>query len=171
LKVRLRNSYFKTAPLPILTTKKKSEKDPVKAREDDMRLVIDAPVSQRQISTDLFLGFEQMPGVGTKVNATIQVARDALTFDLNDGKLVADLDIGGIFYDSKGKPINSFVGRLKIFPAPESATLTKRSQAVYSFYAWLPAGLYQVRVGVRDLKSGRIGSAMQWIEVPNISAH
>jgi VWFA-related protein len=171
LKVRLRNSYFKTAPLPILTTRKRSEKDPVKAREDDMRMVIDAPVSQRQIPTDLALGFEQMPGVGTKVSATIQIGRDALSFDLNDGKRVADLDIGGIFYDSKGKPVSSFVGRLKIFPAPESSSVTKSSQAVYSFYAWLPAGLYQVRVGVRDLKSGRIGSAMQWIEVPSISAH
>ena len=171
LTVRLRSSYFKTAPLPILTTKKKSEKDPTKAREDDMRLVIDAPVSQRQIPTELSLGFEQMPGVGTKVNAAIQIGRDALTFDLNDGKLVADLDIGGIFYDSKGKPVSSFVGRLKIFPVAESSSLTKRTQAVYNFHAWLPAGLYQVRVGIRDLKSGRIGSAMQWIEVPNISAH
>jgi len=171
LRVRLRNSYFKTAPLPILTTKKKSEKDPAKAREDDLRVVIDAPVSQRQIPTDLSLRFEQMPGVGTKVNATIQIGREALTFDLNDGKQTADLDIGGIFYDSKGKPVSSFVGRLKIFPAPKSSSLTKRSQAVYSFFSWLPAGLYQVRVGVRDLKSGRIGSAMQWIEVPNISAH
>jgi VWFA-related protein len=171
LTVRLRSGYFKTAPLPILTTKKKSEKDPTKAREDDMRLVIDAPVSLRQIPTELLLGFEQMPGVGTKVNAAIQIGRDALTFDLNDGKLVADLDIGGIFYDSKGKPVSSFVGRLKIFPVAESSPLTKRTQAVYNFHAWLPAGLYQVRVGIRDLKSGRIGSAMQWIEVPNISGH
>src|SRR5437667_2969186 len=90
LTVRLRSSYFKTAPLPILTTKKKAEKDATKAREDDMRLVIDAPVSQRQIPTELALGFEQMPGVGTKVNAAIQIGRDALAFDLNDGKLVAD---------------------------------------------------------------------------------
>jgi len=169
LTVRLRNSYFKTSPLPILTTKKKSAKDPTQAREDDMRLVIDAPVSQRQIPTELSLSFEQMPGVGTKVNAAIQIGRDALTFDLNDGKEVADLDIGGIFYDAKGKPLSSFVGRLKVFPAPESSSLSRRSQAVYSFHAWLPAGLYQVRVGIRDLKSGRIGSAMQWIEVPNIA--
>jgi VWFA-related protein len=171
LTVRLRSGYFKTAPLPILTTKKKTEKDPTKAREDDMRLVIDAPVSQRQIPTDLSLGFEQMPGVGTKVNAAIQIGRDALAFDLNDGKLVADLDIGGIFYDSKGKPVSSFVGRLKIFPVAESSSVTRRTQAVYNFHAWLPAGLYQVRVGIRDLNSGRIGSAMQWIEVPNISGH
>jgi hypothetical protein len=136
-----------------------------------MRVVIDAPVSQRQIPTDLSVGFEQMPGVGTKVNATIQISRDALTFALNDGKQTADLDIGGIFYDSKGKPVSSFVGRLKIFPTPESSSPTRRSQAVYSFYAWLPAGLYQVRVGVRDLKGGRIGSAMQWVEIPNMAGH
>jgi VWFA-related protein len=167
LKVRLRNSYFKTAPLPILTTKK-ADKDPTAAYENDMRLVIDAPVSQHQIPTELSLNLEQMPGVGTKVHATIQISRDALTFELNDGKLVADLDIGGIFYDSKGKPVSSFVGRLKIFPVPEGSSLNRGSQAVYKFSAWLPAGLYQVRVGVRDLKSSRIGSAMQWIEIPKI---
>jgi hypothetical protein len=109
-----------------------------------------------------------MPGVGTKVHATIQISREALTFGLNDGKLVADLDIGGIFYDSKGKPVSSFVGRLKIFPVPEGSSLSRSSLAVYRFSAWLPAGLYQVRVGVRDLKTGRIGSAMQWIEVPKL---
>lgn len=168
LTVRLRGSYFKTAPLPILTLKKKPDKDPTKAREDDMRLVIDAPVSQRQIPTELELSLGQMPGVGTRVTATIEISRDALTFDLNDGKQVADLDIGGIFYDDKGKPLTSFVGRLKIFPVPENSSPAKRAQAVYSFHAWLPAGLYQVRVGVRDLKSGRIGSAMQWITVPKV---
>src|SRR6059036_2118008 len=65
LTVRVRNTYFKTAPLPMLSLKKKTEKDPTKAREDDMRLVIDAPVSQRQIPTALELNLSQMPGVGT----------------------------------------------------------------------------------------------------------
>src|SRR5437667_4242040 len=121
LVVRLRGSYFKTAPLPILTTKKKLDKDPTKAREDDMRLVIDAPVSQRQIPTELELNRVQMPGVGTRVTATLKISREALSFDLNDGKQSADLDVGGIFYDDKGKPVSSFPGRLKIFPLPENS--------------------------------------------------
>jgi VWFA-related protein len=170
LTVRLRSTYFKTAPLPILSLKKKTEKDPAKAREDDMRLVIDAPTSQRQIPTELELSRAQMPGIGTRVTATLQVSREALAFDLNDGRQAADLDIGGIFYDDKGKPVSSFVGRLRVFPVPEDASVARRTQAVYAFHAWLPAGLYQVRVGVRDLKSGRIGSAMQWIEIPRVSA-
>jgi len=168
LTVRLRRGYFKTAPLPILTTKKKADKDPTKAREDDMRLVIDAPVSQRQIPTILDVSLAQMPGVGTRLTASIQIARDALTFDLTDGKQLSEVDIGGIFYDDKGKPANSFVGRLRIFPVPDDVPLAKRSQAFYEFHVWLPPGLYQVRVGVRDLKSGRIGSAMQWIQVPKV---
>jgi len=168
LTVRLRGTYFKTTTLPILTLRKKSDKDSEHAREDDMRVVIDAPVSQYQIPTALDLTLSQMPGVGTQVKATIQISREALTFDLSDGKQSADLDIGGIFYNDKGKPLSSFVGRLRVFPVPENATLDRRSQAVYAFHAWLPAGLYQVRVGVRDIKSGRIGSAMQWIEVPKV---
>lgn len=171
LTVRLRSTYFKTAPLPILSLKKKSDKDPEKAREDDMRIVIDAPVSQRQIATSLDLSLSQMPGVGTQVTATIQISREALTFELSDGKQSSDLDIGGIFYDDKGKPLSSFVGRLRVFPVPENASVDRRAQAVYAFHAWLPAGLYQVRVGVRDIKSGRIGSAMQWINIPKVATH
>src|SRR6185369_16645009 len=171
LKVRMRTSYFKSAALPLLTTKRKKDKDPLKARDDDMRLVIDAPVSQSEIPTAVDLHFNQMPGLGTSVVATIAIDDSALTFDLIEGKLAADVDIGGIFYDDKGKPINSFVGRLRIFPRsnpsnPAGGSEKKRS--VYRFTSFLPAGLYQVRVGIRDLKSSRIGSAMDWIKVPKI---
>jgi VWFA-related protein len=171
LKVRFRNNYFKTAALPLLTTKKKPDKDPTKAREDDMRLVIDAPVSQHEIPSEVELSMVQMPGVGTRVMATLSIDDSALTFEMTDGKLSADVDIGGIFYDDKGKPINSFVGRLRIFPrstAPNPAGATQKKRSVYRFTSFLPAGLYQVRVGVRDLKSSRIGSAMDWIKVPKI---
>jgi hypothetical protein len=168
LTARVRGGYFKTAPLPILSTKKKADKDPTKEREDDMRLVLDAPVSQLQIPTELELSLGQMPGVGTRVTATIDINREALAFDLNDGKQVADVDIGGIFYDDKGKPVTSFVGRLKIYPLPETVATAKRTRSIYTFRAWLAPGLYQVRVGVRDMKGGKIGSAMQWITVPKM---
>jgi hypothetical protein len=170
LKVRVRGSYFKSAALPLLSTKKKKDKDPLKARDDDMRLVIDAPVSQGDISTAVDLHFNQMPGMGTSVVATISIDEAALTFDLTDGKLAADVDIGGIFYDEKGKPINSFVGRLRIFRKDSTSTngATKQKRSIYQFSTLVPGGLYQVRIGIRDLKSSRIGSASDWITVPKI---
>ena len=170
LTVRVRSSYFKSAALPLLTTKKKKDKDPAKARDDDMRLVIDAPVSQSEIPTAVDLHFNQMPGFGTSVIATIAIDDAALTFDLTDGKLSADVDIGGIFYDEKGKPINSFVGRLRIFPraSTTAGAATKPKRSIYQFSTLVPGGLYQVRVGIRDLKSSRSGSAIDWITVPKI---
>jgi hypothetical protein len=169
LKVRVRSSYFKSAALPLLSTKKKKDKDPAKARDDDMRLVVDAPVAQREIPVEVDLRFSQMPGFGTYVFATISIDDSALTFDLIDGKLSADVDIGGILYDDKGKPINSIVGRLRIFPRSSTEGSTKeQKRSIYRFSTLVPGGLYQVRIGIRDLKSSRIGSAMDWITVPKI---
>jgi VWFA-related protein len=171
LKVRVRGSYFKSAALPLLSTKKKPDKDPAKARDDDMRLVIDAPVSQSEIPTEVDLRFSQMPGIGTRVIVTISIDDAALTFDPTEGKLAADVDIGGILYDDKGKPIDSFVGRLRIFPRssiPPAAASQKEKRSVYRFSTLVPGGLYQVRAGIRDLKSSRIGSAMDWIKVPKM---
>jgi len=174
LKVRVRTSYFKSAALPLLTTKRKSSKDSVKAREDDMRLVVDAPVTQHEVPTDVDLRFVQMPGFGTRVIATISIDESALTFDLSEGRLFADVDIAGIIYDDKGKPIDSVVGRLRIFrrdpnaPSPPDGATTKQKRSIYRFSTLVSGGLYQVRVGIRDLKSSRTGSAVDWVTVPKI---
>jgi VWFA-related protein len=170
LKVRVRTAYFKSAALPLLTTSKKRDKNPEKARENDMRLVIDAPVSQREIPTEVELRFIQVPGIGTHLLATLAIDDTALSFEEIDGKLAADVDIGGIFYDDKGKPVNSVVGRLRIFPRSSKAAdpAGQQKRQIYQFSIMAPAGLYQVRVGIRDLKSSRIGSAMDWVTVPKM---
>lgn len=162
LTVRIRQGYFRTTPLPMLTVKGKTEKD-VTARENDMRVVVDTVIPQREIKADLSLNLVQMPGIGNRVIATVEIDRTALAFDVFDGRPSADVDIGGIFYDDKGKPKSSFVGRLRIFATEGSGA---GGPAVYRFQAWLPAGLYQVRVGLRDTRSGKTGSVMQWIKVP-----
>src|SRR5689334_6323978 len=168
LKVRMRGTYFKSAALPLLTTKKKRDKDPLKARDDDMRLVIDAPVEQREIPAEVALSYVMEPGIGSRVIADISIDDSALTFDLVDGKLACDVDIGGILYDDKGKPLNSFVGRLRIFQHRTEGPPGKQKRAIYRFSTFVGGGLYQFRVGIRDLKSSRNGNAMDWIKVPKL---
>ncbi|HEY5837788.1 MAG TPA: VWA domain-containing protein [Pyrinomonadaceae bacterium] len=162
LTARMRRGYFRTTPLPMLSLRGKTDKG-ITERENDMRLVIDAPIEQRELKAELMVRLATMPGVGTRVLATVEIDRRGLAFDLFDGKPAADVDIGGIFYDDKGKPKNSFVGRLRV-SATDASEL--KEPAVYRFQAWLPAGLYQVRVGLRDTRSGKTGSAVQWIKVP-----
>ena len=161
LVVRLRRGYFKSAPLPVLTVSHKSDKNSGKAHEDDMRVLIDSPLPQNEISTELSLDTYQMPGIGTRVVASVKMSREGLTFDAFEGKQAADVDIGGIFYDDKGKPKTSFFGRLKLY----GDSSANQSPAVYRFQSWLAPGLYQLRVGIRDVRTGRSGSAMKWIRI------
>ncbi|HKO36666.1 MAG TPA: VWA domain-containing protein, partial [Pyrinomonadaceae bacterium] len=166
LSVRLRRGYFRTSALPMLSLKKKTDKDTT-AREDDMRLVIDAPIEQRDIKTALSLNVIQIPGIGSKVLASLEIDRHALAFDTLEGKEAADIDIGAIFYDDKGKPKSSFVGRLRIL-AGAADSPEANAPAIYRFQAWLRPGLYQVRVGLRDTRSGKTGSIEHWIRIPQM---
>jgi len=44
-----------------------------------------------------------------------------------------------------------------------------RNDITFSYPAKLPPGIYQVRVAVRDDKSGKTGSAHAWIEIPDLA--
>jgi len=161
LVVRVRRGYFKSAPLPVLNVSHKTDKNSGKGHEDDMRVLIDSPVVQSEISTELSLDMYQMPGIGTRVIASVKMSREALTFDSFEGRQAADVDIGGIFYDDKGKPKTSFVGRLKVY----GDAAGNNTPAIYRFQSWLTPGLYQLRVGIRDVRTGRSGSATKWIRI------
>ena len=62
--------------------------------------------------------------------------------------------------NEQGKSINSFDQGLTVTGGGERLT--------YNHQLQLAPGLYQIRVAVRDKKGGRIGSASEWISVPNL---
>jgi len=45
------------------------------------------------------------------------------------------------------------------------------SATIYNSRHPLPPGLYQVRVAARDSKTGHVGSAQQWIQIPDLASH
>jgi hypothetical protein len=53
---------------------------------------------------------------------------------------------------------------------PLTTTGIKEPSVVYSHKLPLKPGIYQVRVAARDEKSGSVGSAAQWIEIPDLSS-
>jgi len=69
--------------------------------------------------------------------------------------------------NDQGKQAGSFKTRLNVNPL--TAAL-KNPSVVYSHKLPLKPGLYQVRVAARDDKSGSVGSAAQWIEIPELSS-
>ncbi|MBV9957588.1 MAG: VWA domain-containing protein [Acidobacteria bacterium] len=122
------------------------------------------------LPTSLFATYADAPNIGTYINASMEIETDALAFTETNGKQVATVDIGGIVFDTAGKAAVSFQSQLLVNPPGPSGTNGKaRRGVVYTHQAKLKPGLYQVRVAARDSKSGRVGSAMQWLQIPDLA--
>ena len=86
-----------------------------------------------------------------------------------DGKIQAIIDLSAVYYDEKGVARSSFIERI-VTTAPDLDRAKNYSNDItFTYPAKLPPGLYQVRVAARDDKSGRIGSAHAWIEIPDLA--
>jgi VWFA-related protein len=106
------------------------------------------------------------PEHGPVLTASVRVANDALAFEGEEGKQVAAVDVVGVVVNDRGKPAGTFQTRLKI-----NATAEDNSATIYNYRVPIKPGLYQVRIATRDNKSGQVGSAQQWIEIPDLSLH
>jgi fibronectin type 3 domain-containing protein len=62
-----------------------------------------------------------------------------------------------------------FLERIITTSLPGTSTSSGDRDITFTYPAQLPPGLYQVRVAARDDKSGRIGSAHAWFEVPDLA--
>jgi hypothetical protein len=77
-----------------------------------------------------------------------------------DGKIV------GVILNDKGKIAGSFKNQLNVTPI---SGLSDTAGVIYNEHTPLAPGIYQVRTAARDEKSGRLGSANQWIVIPDLT--
>jgi VWFA-related protein len=127
-----------------------------------------APSARTSIPTKLSVSFVDVPGSGPVLTTATQMSTDVLSYGA-DGNQPAVIDLAGIVLNDQGKQAGSFKTRLKVNPVAPAAAI-KNPTVVYTHKVPLKPGIYQVRVAARDDKSGRVGSAAQWIEIPDLSS-
>jgi hypothetical protein len=88
-----------------------------------------------------------------------------------DGKPTAAVDVVGVVLNDKGKPTGSFQTRLKISPTGSDNAQQDNSATIYNARVPMTPGLYQVRVAARDSRNGQVGSAQQWVRIPDLALH
>jgi VWFA-related protein len=122
-----------------------------------------APVPRAGLPTSLALNYINTADSGAVLTTSVELERSALTFERGE-KEQASFDLFGLVLDDRGKVAYGFKQQMTV--TTNSASSAERQRVLYSYPARLAPGLYQVRVGTRDTRSGRIGSAIQWIEIP-----
>ena len=165
LRVRMRRRFFDFRENQAAgNTPTEAAAPATNAPEDDLKTALGSLYPRRDLPTFISTSFQKSADGGTALNLSMKIDGATLGFDESAGKSRAVVDVLGIALDDRGQ-FSSFRQKLEI---PREVILTTDGR----FIKWtqslpLPPGLYQVRVAVRDRQTGRIGSAMAWIEIPD----
>jgi VWFA-related protein len=167
--VRLPRGFRRASPSPAPTSPAVANV-PVQPHQE-LQQALTALHPRREIPISLSVVYLDTPEHGPVLTASVRVANDGLSFEALDGKQVAAVDVVGVAVNDRGKPAGTFQTRLKINAANLAGTTPDSSSTIYNYRMPLAAGLYQVRIATRDIKSGQVGSAQQWIEIPDLASH
>lgn len=166
-----RGLYGDESKAPAPRKKSEARRELPKTTNDELREAITAPYPIGALPTQLDLVYLDIPAKGLTLTASMQIATQFVGFEQAGDKQRAAVDIAGVVMNDQGKPAASFVDHLDISANAPSSPTSTHPNIIYNYQAHLAPGLYQVRVAARDNKSGRTGSAMQWVEIPDLASH
>ena len=137
----------------------------------DLQQALTALYPKAEIPLSLSLVFLDTPEHGPVLTASVRVSNQTLSYEVSEGKPAAAVDVVGVVLNDKGKPAGTFQTRLKISPTGSDSAEQNNSATIYNARVPLTPGLYQVRVASRDTKNGQVGSAQQWVQIPDLALH
>jgi VWFA-related protein len=117
------------------------------------------------LPTSVNVRYSDVPNQGPQLMVATEISSGTLFRATTDDKRARTVDLMGVVLNDQGKTVASFKGQLKAEP-PSGTANTSVSQTTE---LKVKPGLYQVRVAALDEKSGLIGSASQWISVPDLT--
>jgi VWFA-related protein len=165
LSVKVQRGYFNAMP-----EVKKSTGAKAGAPVNPLRKAINSLLPKRDIPTRLALSYMDTATEGPSLVASMKIESEALRFEQHGDKSAAVVDIAGTVFDDHGKALDNFSHRLTLTP-PSSESGIKTPDIIYNYRATLKPGLYQVRVAALDRASGQMGSASEWVKIPDLSKH
>jgi VWFA-related protein len=139
-----------------------------RTREEQLTAGLISPFSG-DIDVRLTSLFGNAP-TGSFVLSMLHINAAGLTFTLQpDGWQQAIMDVGGLTFDADGQVVEQVNRTQTIRAKGETFDRLMKGGLVYSLSVPVrKAGAYQLRIAVRDAATGRVGSANQFIEVPDV---
>jgi len=166
--VRVRKGFFDLdPPAPITAKASPAQTKPAAAQ---LRESIAAAYPTRELPILLSADYYDLPNKGPTISTAIQMPGEFLVFyERPDGKIQAAVDLTAVYFDEKGVSKASFMERIVTTAPSLEQAKTYHNDITFTYPAHLPPGIYQVRVAARDDKSGKIGAAHAWVEIPDLS--
>jgi VWFA-related protein len=125
-------------------------------------------------STDIELLATPLPGWtperGLFVRTLLHIDARALTFvELDDGRKTASADVLGMVFDGDGTEVAHLSTGFEVRLTDRASDEALERRLAYTLRVPIPqAGGYQLRFAIRDRQSGRLGSAGEFVEMPDV---
>jgi len=165
LRVRTASGYFARGSASAAESKPSAGTEEEASRL--LRTALDSSYALRALPVDLTADFVGTT-TGDVVVATACLDASRLPFEpTGEGHESAAFDLVGVVIDEEGKTVSQFSDRVVLSLTPESKERALRNGLTYRKTLAVRPGLLQARVAVRADRSGLLGSASQWVDVPD----
>jgi hypothetical protein len=167
LKVRTRSGYFapderQAAPVA---------QDPAARREREIAQALGSLFPLPDLPLELSADFIALPPQGAQAVLKIHLDLRNVPFERKDDRYRAELEIVGAVYDEDGKLVGDVAGekaQLNLTAENYVGTVGEGMSLLRSVP--LPPGQYQVRLAAREASRSLLGSASEWVEIPDLDA-
>ena len=170
LVTRFRRSFGDFSPPESAARKKKEGPASPKPPNDLMGDALRAPFPKSDLPVAISLNFLDVAQIGPTLTTSIKISSKSLVLEVEGGSPVGVMDVAGAVFNDQGKAVSTFNKHLTIRSKSGEAKPPPPDNVFYNHFCLIKPGLYQVRVAAVDIKQGRAGSAVQWIEIPDLGS-
>jgi VWFA-related protein len=170
LVVRFHHGFGDSPPAEPVAQKKKDGKTGTKPAAELMVEALRAIYPKTELPVSISLSFLDLAQVGATLTTSIKISTNSLVLEAHEDQQLAAIDVAGAVYDDQGKSVSSFNKHLTIKAKSNDTKPLPPDNVFYNHFCTIKPGLYQVRVATVDSRNGRAGSAVSWIEIPDLSS-
>lgn len=157
LRVRARSTFYPHAAEPA---------------RDGAKLIatLVSPFAATDVPVRLTALFHHDPPQGSFVRTLLHIDARQLTFREDpDGALVTEVEAAALSFGAEGRFSGQAGGTYTLRMTSEAAAVALEQGLVLTLDIPAEPGAYQIRSAVRDVATGRAGSAFQFTQVPDVS--
>ena len=167
LEVRVKGDYKVYSRRGYFAREDKASAAPV-TKQEQILAAVKSPLARRDLDLDAVVLYKSAAPKQGAIDVNLVIEPKKLRFEEVDGKQQADIDIVGFVFDELGKMRGGFSEAVKTSLTPDEMQQVGSAGLTYSANTTLPSGLYQIRLAVRDNKTGNIGTLSRYLEVPDL---
>ncbi len=169
LVIRFHHGFGDSPPAEKASDKKKEGGAAPKTSSELMGETLRAIYPKSDLPVSISLNFLDLAQVGQTLTTSVKISTNSMTLEAHEDEQLAVLDLAGGVYDDQGKPVSTFNKHLTIRSKSNNPKPPPPENVFYSHFTTIKPGLYEVRIAAVDAKQGRVGSALAWIEIPDLS--